>query len=203
MPLTAQRRELGGAHDADRAARSALRQQIGRLERQLGEAVTAGFPHIVSAPRLTPAGGAVRGDSAAGASAAAEVAGPRLLGLRELELQRDALVAQLGEASRAAAARDRHQRRARALLAQMQLEPARFKFTRLRAVDLGERGCGVWEVRPRLGLIGMLAGWWQLKLSSGCPLAQAARCARPLALRLLRRPGAPGARGCACASPAA
>jgi hypothetical protein len=39
-------------------------------------------------------------------------------------------------------------------------------------VDAGERGCGVWEVRPRLGLIGMLAGWWQLKLSSGCPLAE-------------------------------
>jgi hypothetical protein len=26
-------------------------------------------------------------------------------------------------------------------------------------------------VRPRLGLIGMLAGWWHVKLSSGCPLA--------------------------------
>jgi hypothetical protein len=32
-------------------------------------------------------------------------------------------------------------------------------------------GCGVWQVRPRLGLIGMLMGWWQVKLSSGCPLA--------------------------------
>jgi hypothetical protein len=29
----------------------------------------------------------------------------------------------------------------------------------------------VWHVRPRLGLVGMLAGWWQVKLSSGCPLA--------------------------------
>jgi hypothetical protein len=37
--------------------------------------------------------------------------------------------------------------------------------------DLGENGCGVWQVRPRLGLIGMLMGWWQVKLSSGCPLA--------------------------------
>ena len=26
-------------------------------------------------------------------------------------------------------------------------------------------------VRPRLGLVGMLMGWWQVKLSSGCPLA--------------------------------
>ena len=40
-----------------------------------------------------------------------------------------------------------------------------------RLLDLGEPGCGAWEVRPRLGLIGMLMGWWQVKLSSGCPLA--------------------------------
>ena len=37
--------------------------------------------------------------------------------------------------------------------------------------DIGEPGCGVWQVRPRLGLIGMLMGWWEVKLSSGCPLA--------------------------------
>ena len=40
----------------------------------------------------------------------------------------------------------------------MRLEPGRYKFVRLPVADLGERGCGVWEVRPRLGLIGMLAG---------------------------------------------
>jgi hypothetical protein len=52
----------------------------------------------------------------------------------------------------------------------MKLEPARFKHVRLPVRDLGQGGCGVWHVRPRLGLIGMLAGWWQLTLSSGCPL---------------------------------
>jgi hypothetical protein len=26
-------------------------------------------------------------------------------------------------------------------------------------------------VRPRLGLIGMLMGWWRVVISSGCPLA--------------------------------
>ena len=36
----------------------------------------------------------------------------------------------------------------------------------------GDGGCGVYQVRPRLGIIGMLAGWWHVKLSSGCPLAQ-------------------------------
>ena len=54
----------------------------------------------------------------------------------------------------------------------MKREPNRYKFVRLPVRDMGEGGCGVWEVRPRLGLIGMLAGWWQVKLSSGCPLAK-------------------------------
>ncbi|HEY7953176.1 MAG TPA: hypothetical protein VID70_09315, partial [Solirubrobacteraceae bacterium] len=59
--------------------------------------------------------------------------------------------------------------RSRALLQRMQLEPGRYKFVRLPAADVGESGCGVYQVRPRLGIIGMLAGWWQVKLSSGCP----------------------------------
>ncbi len=28
-----------------------------------------------------------------------------------------------------------------------------------------------WHVRPRYGLLGMLMGWWRVKISSGCPLA--------------------------------
>ncbi len=32
-------------------------------------------------------------------------------------------------------------------------------------------GCGAYQVRPRLGIIGMCMGWWHVKLSSGCPLA--------------------------------
>jgi hypothetical protein len=60
----------------------------------------------------------------------------------------------------------------------MKLEPGRYKFVRLPVRDLGEGGCGVWEVRPRLGLIGMLAGWWHVKLSSGCPLSGGPRSLR-------------------------
>jgi hypothetical protein len=52
----------------------------------------------------------------------------------------------------------------------MLLDPAKHRFARVACRDLGEPGCGVWQVRPRLGLIGMLMGWWQVKLSSGCPL---------------------------------
>ena len=54
-------------------------------------------------------------------------------------------------------------------------DPGRHRFVRVSAADVGEPGCGVWHVRPRLGLIGMLMGWWQVKLSSGCPLATAGR----------------------------
>jgi hypothetical protein len=54
----------------------------------------------------------------------------------------------------------------------MLLEPGKYRFVRIARSDVGEYGCGVWQVRPRLGLIGMLAGWWQVKLSSGCPLAE-------------------------------
>jgi hypothetical protein len=58
----------------------------------------------------------------------------------------------------------------RLYLEQMLLEPAKHRFARVSCRDLGEPGCGVWQVRPRLGLIGMMMGWWQVKLSSGCPL---------------------------------
>jgi hypothetical protein len=54
----------------------------------------------------------------------------------------------------------------------MLLEPGKHRFERIACSDLGDPGCGVWEVRPRLSLIGMLMGWWQVKLSSGCPLAR-------------------------------
>jgi hypothetical protein len=50
-------------------------------------------------------------------------------------------------------------------------DPARHRWVRLPVADLGERGCGAYHVRPRLGVVGMLMGWWHVKLSSGCPLA--------------------------------
>ena len=69
------------------------------------------------------------------------------------------------------AERGERQEASRVLLERMLLEPGRHSFVRVATADLGEGGCGVWQVRPRLGLIGMLMGWWQVKLSSGCPLA--------------------------------
>jgi hypothetical protein len=52
----------------------------------------------------------------------------------------------------------------------MRLEPGRHRFERVTRVELGGGRCGAWQVRLRLGLLGMLTGWWELKLSSGCPL---------------------------------
>jgi hypothetical protein len=156
--------ELG--HGAERAARASLRAQIAHLEREHSAIVAERFPHI-SAPVAAPA--AERG--------------PSLLDLGELERSRDRLAADVQELRARAAERIEHERRAREQLQRMTLEPGRYKFARLPVRDLGEGVCGVWEVRPRLGLIGMLAGWWELKLSSGCPLSRGSRSTRDPGLR--------------------
>jgi hypothetical protein len=143
----------GSVEQGERAARRSLREQISRLERELSAIVAETFPHI-AAPR----------------PAAAAIQGPCLPSLGELERSRDRLAGRVQELLVLAAERSEHERRAREQLERMKLEPGRYKFVRLPVSDLGQRGCGVWEVRPRLGLIGMLAGWWQVKLSSGCPL---------------------------------
>ena len=95
--------------------------------------------------------------------------GPRLLSLGDLERVRDRLALRVGEVQVEVRERAALERRSRELLRRMKLEPGRYKFVRVPVADLGDGHCGVWEVRPRLGLIGMLAGWWQVKLSSGCP----------------------------------
>jgi hypothetical protein len=145
----------------ERDVRNALRRQIGRLERESSAIVAGAFPHI-SPAELSE----VRAE---------DVVGPCLLTLAELERLRDRLAGRVQDLRRLAAARVEHERRARELLEGMKLEPGRYRFVRLPVRDLGEGGCGVWHVRPRLGLIGMLAGWWHVKLSSGCPLPRGPR----------------------------
>ena len=148
----------------EREVRRALRRQIARLERESSAIVANGFPHISPAAAEMPE---VRGGEVGG--------GPCLLTLAELERLRDRLAGHTQNLRRLAAERVEHERRARELLDGMKLEPGRYKFVRLPVRDLGEGGCGVWHVRPRLGLIGMLAGWWHVKLSSGCPLPRGPR----------------------------
>jgi len=137
----------------ERAARRQLRAQIARLETQLSDALISAFPYGPVATAVPAPGG------------------PRVLGLGELERVRDALAARVGSARAELDERGERQAACRALLERMLLDPGRHRFVRVANRDLGEPGCGVWHVRPRLGLIGMLAGWWQVKLSSGCPLA--------------------------------
>jgi hypothetical protein len=137
----------------ERAARRSLRAQIERLERELAEA-------FVTAYRM---GGLDQPPERPGE--------PRMLGLGELERVRDELADRVHAARVTIAERAEVQAANRVLLERMLLEPGKHRFARVARSDIGEPGCGVWQVRPRLGLIGMLMGWWQIKLSSGCPLA--------------------------------
>jgi hypothetical protein len=138
----------------ERAARRSLRTQVARLERQLADAFVTAY-------------------SMGGIELPAQAAGePRLLDLGELERIRDELAERLRSARVTIARRADEQSEKRLALERMLLDPAAHRFARVSCRELGEPGCGAWQVRPRLGLIGMLMGWWQVKLSSGCPLAR-------------------------------
>jgi hypothetical protein len=139
----------------DHAAKRDLRDQVARLERELQDTLVSAFPRTGLSVSLAP----VRSG------------GPRVLSLGELEDVRDRLSAKLAESRAELADRAEFEEHNRCLLERMLLEPGKYRHVRLPNADLGEGGCGVWQVRPRLGLIGMLCGWWQVTLSSGCPLA--------------------------------
>ena len=135
------------------AARRSLRGQIDKLELELADAFLTAFKM---------GGLEVSEDKARQ---------PRLLDLGELERVRDELVERLRTARITIAERADVQAANRLLLERMILEPGKYRFVQVSRRDVGEWGCGVWQVRPRLGIIGMMMGWWQVKLSSGCPLA--------------------------------
>jgi hypothetical protein len=140
--------------EQEAAARRTLRAQIARLEAQLAELAARSRP-CDALDWTTHAHG-----------------GPRLLGLGELERTRDALAERVHAVRAVHAERALREGRMRALRDRMLLDPGAHRFVRVTQEDVGEHGCGAWHVRPRLGLIGMLMGWWQVKLSSGCPLAE-------------------------------
>jgi hypothetical protein len=140
--------------DADELlARRELRRQIGRLERELAGLLAEAF-------------GRVSVDCEVGAP----VGEPRVLDLGELERLRDDLAERIGEARLTLAEQARVEADNRELLRQMIASPADFKWVRVSRDDVGEPGCGHWHSRPRLGPIGMLMGWWRVRVSSGCPL---------------------------------
>ncbi|HEX2391689.1 MAG TPA: hypothetical protein VHI77_02095 [Solirubrobacterales bacterium] len=157
MPALLQGEELRrlGAEVADeRPARNELRRQIGRLERELAGLLGEAFGRIEIDYRVQAPGGAAR-----------------VLGLGELERLRDGLAARIAEARRALRERTEVETANRRLLEEMLTAPAEFKWVKVSRQDVGEPGCGAWHSRPVLGPIGMLMGWWRVKVSSGCPLA--------------------------------
>lgn len=135
----------------ERAARRSLREQIAKLERDYATAAASAFPRVELGP------------------ASARHAGPRLLSLGELEATRDELAGRLAGLRERIAREADAQEDKRLLIERMLLAPARYKWVRVTNADIGEPGCKSWHVRPRLGLVGMLAGWWHVKISSGCP----------------------------------
>jgi hypothetical protein len=144
-----------------RRAREDLRRQIARLEKRLGELFASAFPRQGM-------------EWTVGA-----VGGPRVLGVADLERVRDALAARLREAQAELERRGWIEEQNRGLVEAMTAEPQRYRWVRVSNEDVGEPGCKHWHSRPRWGILGMLMGWWRVKLSSGCPLTKGCRPPHP------------------------
>ncbi len=145
--------ETETAQTAERRARADLRAQIARLEAELGELFASSFPRRGIDWRVGAAGG------------------PRVLGTGDLERVRDALAMRLREARVELARRADAEERKRLVLESMIAAPEEHRWVIVSNDDLGEQGCRHWHSRPRWGLLGMLIGWWRVRVSSGCPLA--------------------------------
>jgi hypothetical protein len=151
--------------EVDEAAiRRQLREQVARLESELGALFCSTYPRTGFEWNVGSRGG------------------PRVLSLSELEEVRDELATKLQHNRRVLADRTYVEEMHRCRIEEMMLEPKRHKYVRVRAEDIGERGCKQWHVLPRFGPIGILMNWWRVKISSGCPLPRgpAAPAAAPL-----------------------
>ncbi len=97
--------------------------------------------------------------------------GPQVLNLANLEELRDRLVNRLEDVRAELRERHRAELANRRLIDRMLDDPAAHKWIQVSAEDVGARGCRHWHSLPRHGIIGMLLGWWRVRISSGCPLA--------------------------------
>jgi len=141
----------------ERRVRHDLRRQIALLERRLGELFASAFPRQQIEWKVDAVGG------------------PRVLDAADLERVRDGLAVRLREAQSELDRRGRIEVANRGLVESMIVAPDRYRWVRISNEDVGERGCRHWHSRPRWGILGMLMGWWRVKLSSGCPLAEGLR----------------------------
>jgi hypothetical protein len=151
QPKTAVRPPLRTGTD-QAAARRSLRTQIARLERELARTFAAAYPRRGIEWKVGSSSG-----------------GPRVLDVGQLEEVRDGLAERLEEARAELRRRALIERGNAETIERMIAEPGRFKWVRVSNHDIGEPGCKHWHSRPRLGLIGMLLGWWRIRISSGCP----------------------------------
>ncbi len=156
MPDLLERDSLMALHVEvdERHARVELRRQVGHLERELAGLFAEAFGRVEVGHRVE-----------------AIAAEPRVLDLGELERLRDELAERVAEARLTLRERARVEIGNRDLLRRMLAAPADFKWVKVTGDDVGEPGCGAWHSRPLLGPLGMLMGWWRVKVSSGCPLA--------------------------------
>jgi DNA-binding transcriptional regulator YhcF (GntR family) len=139
--------DVGTAAD-EAAARRELRRQIARLEVEL-----ASYPESRSPrdrhPLLRPKG--------------------HVADFEELTTIRDEMMAQLKNARRRAEQRGEREARARARRERVIGEPENHRWERIGADECGDPACGELRAVPRFGPIGAVAGWWRVKVSSGCP----------------------------------
>jgi hypothetical protein len=138
----------------ERAARVELRRQIARLDLELSELFVSAFPRRGFSYQVAPAGG------------------PRILGIGELEQVRDRLLARIADVRSLLQDYGEVEQRNRQLLERLIAEPEKYHWVQVSNEDIGEPGCRHWHSKPRFGVLGMLMGWWRVKISSGCPLAR-------------------------------
>lgn len=138
-----------------RAGRVALRGQIARLEAELAaypeESAEAGVAEASPEPFSGPTA--------------------RISDLGDLEATRDQLVERLNRVRAEAQRRTRRAGAARQRLDRMVEDPAAHKWETVSNKEMGEPGCTSFHVQPAWGPVGALMNWWQVKVSSGCPLA--------------------------------
>jgi hypothetical protein len=93
----------------------------------------------------------------------------------ELEVIRDGLAGRIRDVRGRLGEHARAEEQSRLLIEEMTEDPASHKWLRVSNEHIGEPGCRHWHSRPRWGLLGMLMGWWRIRVSSGCPLAEGLR----------------------------
>jgi DNA-binding transcriptional regulator YhcF (GntR family) len=133
--------------------RRELRSQIARIESELSAYTRYEQPTV--APRLVESARPVG----------------RMTSVEELVQIRDGLIDRLSRHRGEADRRGARQEQNRARVEEMFNDPEAHKWEIVTSEQLGDPSCKHWRVVPRFGPFGAIAGWWRVKVSSGCPLS--------------------------------